>query len=268
MHLPITALVISTYNREDSLKLCLESVLKQTVLPGEIIIADDGSGKKTEELINSFKKKTGIPILHIWQPDKGYQLARIRNKAFAAVTAEYIIQVDGDLILDKRFIADHLKMAAKNIFTSGTRAMLNPELTQQLLSGSVAINDVKKHGSKITKKYNAYRNLLLCEMLFRLNSSRKNYKHVLGCNMAFWKSDLETVNGYNETITGWGKEDNELAVRLQNAGVQLRLIKHAAVAYHLHHPTAILSSVPANEQLLEKAIEEKVIYVPLGLNAH
>lgn len=268
MKLPITSLVISTYNRENALQLCLDSVLLQTVLPDEIIIADDGSGKKTAELVNKFKKATGIRVIHVWQPDAGYQLARIRNKALAASKGEYIIQVDGDLVLDRHFIFDHLRMSRKKVFVSGTRAMLNPALTQQLLSGNIPIQSINKHRTQIMKKYNAWRNSSLCKLLYWGNRSKKNYKYVLGCNMAFWKTDLETVNGYNEAITGWGKEDNELAVRLQNAGVQLRLIKQAAVVHHLHHPTAILSSIPSNEELLNKAIKEKVIYVPMGLNAH
>jgi glycosyltransferase involved in cell wall biosynthesis len=266
--LPVTSLIISTYNRDDALQLCLNSVLMQTVLPDEIIIADDGSGKKTHDLVLDYKKKTRIPLKHVWQPDDGYQLARIRNKAFAESAGEYIIQVDGDLILEQHFISDHLNLAKKNVFVSGTRAMLDAGLTGQLLSGNISINHINKYGNQVIKRYNTYRNIPLAKLLYWINQSRKNYKYVLGCNMAFWKTDLETVNGYNEAITGWGKEDNELTVRLQNAGVQLRLIKHAAVVYHLHHPTAILTSVPANEQLLEKAIREKVIYVPLGLNAH
>ena len=266
--MPTVSLVISTFNREDALALCLDSVLGQSVLPEEILVADDGSARKTELLVNSYQKLSRVSLHHVWQPDEGYQLARIRNKAFARAKGEYIIQVDGDLILEKHFIKDHLRLATKNIFTSGTRVMLDAELTRRLLTREIEARDILQHKAHIGKKYNAWRNLTLSKLLYHLNSSPKNYKYVLGCNMAFWKKDLITVNGYNEAITGWGKEDNELAVRLQNAGVKLRLLKHAAVAYHLHHPTAILTSVPANEQLLLKAIKEKVIYVPMGYNAH
>jgi glycosyltransferase involved in cell wall biosynthesis len=263
-----TSLVISTYNREDALALCLESVVNQSLLPGEIVIADDGSRENTAALVKDFASRSKIPVQHIWQPDNGYQLARIRNKAFVASKGDYIVQIDGDLILHPEFISDHVRLAEKNIFTSGTRTMLDAELTGWLLSGKISPTDIHKYPTHITKKYNAVRNILLSKILFSLNSSSKNYKYVLGCNMAFWKKDLEKVNGYNEAITGWGKEDNELAVRLQNAGIKLRLIKHAAITWHLHHPTANLTSVPANEQILIKAIREKVVYVPQGYNSH
>ena len=39
-------LIITTYNWPESLLLVIESVKRQTILPDEVIIADDGSIKK------------------------------------------------------------------------------------------------------------------------------------------------------------------------------------------------------------------------------
>ena len=47
-----TSLIISTYNRSDALEICVKSVLRQSLLPDEIIIADDGSKEDTRELIH------------------------------------------------------------------------------------------------------------------------------------------------------------------------------------------------------------------------
>ncbi|MEO5947892.1 MAG: glycosyltransferase, partial [Chitinophagaceae bacterium] len=120
------SICVSTYNRPDALLLCIESLLKQSYLPNEIIIGDDGSGSETAELIALFQHKTNIPILHVWQPDEGYRLAACRNKSFAAAKGEYIIQIDGDVILHKHFVADHLRMAKSGTFVSGSRVLLTP----------------------------------------------------------------------------------------------------------------------------------------------
>ena len=45
------SLIISTYNRKEALELVLISVLKQQVLPNEVLIADDGSSDNTKQLI-------------------------------------------------------------------------------------------------------------------------------------------------------------------------------------------------------------------------
>ena len=58
---------------------------------------------------------------------------------------------------------------------------------------------------------------------------------VRSCNLAVWREDMLRVNGYNEDIVGWGREDSELALRLMNSGVKKRAAKLAALAYHLWH---------------------------------
>ena len=50
------SLLIATYNWPEALELCLKSVLHQKVLPGEVIIADDGSREETRNLIQGFQK--------------------------------------------------------------------------------------------------------------------------------------------------------------------------------------------------------------------
>ena len=107
------SLIISTYNRPDALDVVLLSVSKQTVLPDEIIIADDGSTEATANVISKWNDSSLLPlkIKHIWQDDDGFRLAMIRNKAIAASESDYIIQIDGDAFIHPRFIQDHLKAA-------------------------------------------------------------------------------------------------------------------------------------------------------------
>jgi glycosyltransferase involved in cell wall biosynthesis len=266
MKFPSCSLVVSTYNRPDALELCLESIFRQKQLPGEIVVADDGSGPETRELIDAMQAKSPVPIVHVWQPDDGYQLARIRNRAFAAAKGDYIIQLDGDLVLESHFVLDHLAMARPGAFFSGSRTMVDEALTGRLLRKEVTPDEIPRHRQHLGKRHNAVRSVLLRNLSYLFQRSRRNYKYVLGCNMAFWKSDLVKVNGYNESFKGWGKEDNELAVRLLNAGLALRFIKFGAVVYHLYHKVADLSAVPANEEKLLQAIAQGVTFVPAGMN--
>ena len=53
--------------------------------------------------------------------------------------------------------------------------------------------------------------------------------------MAFFKTDLLKVNGYDEAFEGWGREDDDIAHRLYRAGVAVRDIRFAAVCFHLWH---------------------------------
>ena len=80
---PKTTLFLTTYNWHEALSLCLNSIFKQTILPNEIIIADDGSKKSTKDVIDNFRSTSSIPIIHCWQEDKGFRLNKIRNKAIS-----------------------------------------------------------------------------------------------------------------------------------------------------------------------------------------
>ena len=54
--LPRTSIVVSTYNWPEALELTVRSILKQTVLPDEIVIADDGSGEETKKAIERLQR--------------------------------------------------------------------------------------------------------------------------------------------------------------------------------------------------------------------
>ncbi len=261
------SLLISTYNWPGALQLCLMSVAAQSVLPTEVVIADDGSTAETTVLLQTIQQQFPVPVKHIWHPDEGFRLAAIRNKGIAACTQNYIIQIDGDLILHPHFIADHLQFRRKACFVTGSRVMLSENSTN-LLIGNKSI-DLKKWGGNKTNFFNGVRSRFVSRLLAkRYKIGGKHRFYVKGCNMAFWKPDLVAVNGYNEAFTGWGREDSELAIRLINAGVKKQFIKMGAVCYHLHHKLAARALEPRNVELMEQAINEKEKWTETGLNQY
>lgn len=252
MHNPSVSLIVSTYNWPEALNLCLMSILEQTVMPFEVIIADDGSAAATAELIASYQQRFKIPLIHVWQEDNGFQLSKIRNKAIAKAAGDYIIQADGDLILEKHFIKDHLCFSQPGTFVSGTRVQMSPQLSSKLIhSGNIKVSSFSKG---ITNFSNGIRISLLRNFLAERYRS-KDPAYVRGCNMAFWKTDLLKVNGYNESIVGWGREDSELAIRLINSYVKKRILKFGAVTFHIYHPEAKRQNLSANDTILGDAIK-------------
>lgn len=218
---PKITLLISTYNWESALSRVLEGVSKQTVLPDEVVIADDGSRPETAKLIENIKSHFPVPILHVWHEDKGFRKTIILNKAIASSTGDYIIQIDGDTVPEKHFIQDHIEILHEGNFVCGSRVLLLP-------NGSVQ----KTH----------YVNLVRSSILRRLYSAypfKFSEKHVRGCNLAFWKKDFLAVNGYNEDITGWGHEDRELVYRLLFSGIKERRLKFGGVNKHIYHDHSV-----------------------------
>ena len=83
------SLIISTYNWPRALYLCLDSVMQQTVMPSEILIADDGSGMSTRDVVKHFENISPVPVRHIWHEDNGFRLAAIRNKMLGFIFQQY-----------------------------------------------------------------------------------------------------------------------------------------------------------------------------------
>ena len=266
--LPGCALIISTYNWPGALNLCLKSVLLQTHMPDEVIIADDGSNEETKQLIEEYKELLPGVLIHIWQPDEGFQLARIRNRAIAAAKSEYIIQIDGDLILHRDFVSDHLYLAKQNYFITGSRLLLSEPITKKLIEAeSIAINT----GVAIRSRniFNGFRIGFIRRFLankYKVRGTNKYY--VKGCNMSFWRKDLLHVNGYNEMYKGWGREDSDIAIRLMNSGINKKFIKMGAIAYHLYHHEANRNREEKNTEMMMETIKGKVKHCEKGVSQY
>lgn len=259
----LVSLLISTYNWKEALSLCLYSVFAQTVKPYEILIADDGSREDTRQLIEKMREKTDIPIVHVWHEDKGFRLSAIRNRSIEKAKGDYIIQIDGDIILDRYFIADHLELAEKGYFVCGSRVLLGRMYTTRLLRGIERYPAALKQS--VSFMLNAFRSRILRHYLAG-RYARRSMLSIRGCNMAFWKEDLLRVNGYNEALEMWGQEDVEISYRLLHAGVQKKQLKMGGVQFHLYHKFASRENLEYHEQVLQKVIDGKIIWCENGIN--
>lgn len=262
---PTSTIIVSTYNWATALELCLKSIANQTILPNEVVVADDGSRQDTTDLINKMKKTFPCQLIHVWHEDLGFRLAAIRNKAISRATSDYIIQIDGDIIMEKHFIEDHLNFSRIDCFVSGSRVTMSKELSYKILENkeiNISLNSqgIGNHlnGIRIKAFWSYYR--------FRYRNDDPYY--VKGCNMAFWRDDLIAVNGYNEDMTGWGREDSEIAARLINIGRRRQFFKFGAVEYHIYHSFNDRGREPINVNILNDAIEYKITYCKNGLNKY
>jgi len=254
------SLIISTYNWPEALDLVLKSVLRQTTMPSEVIIADDGSKAETRLLVEDYKKIFSVPLIHVWQEDIGFRLATIRNKAISNSNFPYIIQIDGDVILNKNFIKDHLIFAKPNQYLFGSRVNIKEKKLPELFEDkNVNLNFFT---SKIGKRFRALR--LPIFNLF-ISKNHEVSKKLRGCNISYWKSDVLKINGYNEDFIGWGGEDYEFIHRLHLSGVVGKRIKHAAIVYHIYHKESSKENCYKNAEVQQKSFESGNFVVPNGI---
>ena len=263
---PSCSLLISTYNWPEALEVTIYSVFAQSRLPDEIIVCDDGSAATTKEVIDRLKKLSKVPVIHVWQPDEGFQLARIRNKGLAIAGGAYILQIDGDIILHKHFVRDHLLQAAKNRFYSGNRFYLSPAVSKNILDHRMAsVRFVPGFSKNVIRQL---RIPALQKLYARYYHWEKEYQYILGCNMGFWREDILGINGYDEAFEGWGSEDTEMAFRLINRGIKLTFIRFGAIQYHLYHEEAKKENSEKNYARAFKSRDNKSTWCQSGADQY
>lgn len=265
-------MIVLTYNWPQALRLVLESVQRQSRLPDEVIVVDDGSGADTAALMAGLIADFPVPLRHLWQEDIGFRAARCRNLGIAATSAHYVILIDGDMLLHRDFVADHLALARPGRFLQGGRIKLNERATAEVLAGKRQPSyapwaPADFHSFDATRRLYAFRQ----PWLARWKSAHPGGR-VMSCNMSFWRQDLLRVNGFDEAMQGYGTEDRELAVRLVNAGVAKHPLKWAALAFHLEHhsraqPDVDDALLPNNRRLLE-CQQRGAVRCAQGLDGH
>ncbi len=263
MSYPRCTLVTPTYNWPEALELLLLSTMNQSVLPNEVIIADDGSRDDTKQLIASFQKEFPVPLIHIWHQDIKNRKPSIMNQAIARANFDYIVEIDGDIIMNKHFIEDHLSFAKKGYYLFGSRVNIQEKLLPKLFAKKIIhfnffSKDIKKRGRTIRIPF----------LMNFAKSVDQRSKKLRGCNMSFWKEDFIKVNGFNESLVGWGIDDSEMIQRLHNIGIKGKRLKFAGIAYHIYHKEQSKSHFAINDEIEKETTKKKLTFIEKGINQY
>ena len=257
------SVIVATYNRVDALNLVLQSLETQGDRNFEVIIADDGSRKDTQEFITHYASTSKLAIKHVWHEDKGFRLALIRNLATAAATGEYLIFLDGDCIVQPDFVARHRELAQKGFLITGSRVLLNEKLTQELIAS--AHWDYKLFCSKLLEYRLSGGINKYWPLKFKFgNGTWRDYKkfvwrRIKGCNLACWKADALAINGFDETMTGWGHEDADFVFRMQHQHIQRKSGSWSTEVLHLFHKMNDQSNAAENARRVREKILAKAM---------
>jgi glycosyltransferase involved in cell wall biosynthesis len=279
----LVSLVISTYNRSDALLAVLNGLELQTDRNFEVVVADDGSRPEHVNAVIGSAAARNLRIAHVWHPDAGFTVSRIRNRGVAASTGQYIIFIDGDCVPEVDFIVRHKRLAQRGCFINGSRVLLSRELSSRVLTGSEQICGrscwywVRQRVLGQANKLTGF--VRLPDLAFRIRPDF-SWKGIRGCNMGVWRSDFEHIDGFDESFVGWGHEDADLVVRLHNNGVMRKNGFCATEVFHLWHEEAarhqesqnakrVLERFVANETQPElgygqKRLDDDVVITRLG----
>ena len=266
----LITVVITTYNRPDALAAVVEAMFVQTDQCFEIIIADDGSTANTRQCIEALRTRAPVPLRHLWQPDQGFRAAMARNSGIRAARGDYIVFLDGDCVPQRDFIGQHRKLAQRGYLVTGSRVLLSRTLTERVLAEHLDLTSTgafRKIGYRLRGHTNKVLQLLVKLPDIGRERSHFTFRRIKSCNMGVWRSDLDTVNGFDESFCGWGHEDTDLVVRLFNAGVMRKYGSFATEVMHLWHPEEKRDQASSNKHVVLERQADKTIEAAIGLHS-
>lgn len=265
------SVIFTTYNHPVWLEKVLWGYTLQTFKDFEVIVADDGSGEETAELIKRMQKEVNYPIQHVWHEDDGFQKCVILNKAIVASKGEYLVFTDGDCIPRHDFLQTHYDKRQPNHFLSGGLIRLPMELSKKITKDDILSQKIfdKNWLEEQGLKKDFLKNLKLTKKEATagfMNKVTPTTPSWNGHNASTWREIVLKVNGFDERMQ-YGGQDREFGERLVNLGVKPKQIRYSTICLHLDHSRgyARKESIEKNRNIRKHTQKNKIHWTPFGI---
>ena len=264
--IPTCSIIVSVYNDLEALRLIIDILLRQSMRPQEIIVAEDAQHESIKTYLQSLQNDK---IVHISQPDKGWQKEKILNRAIGVASGEYLIFIDGDCVPYPDFVESHLALAKKNSALCGRRSEPGERFSTLLRKQILSLQDFKKQyfynffalWRDDIRHYDEGIDLGYNSLLFKLlHKIARKETHIVGCNWSCYKEDIVRINGFDEDFTmPTHGEDSDIERRLRHFGIQMHSCRNAAVVVHLYHEKIFNTEISKQAQKIMQS--KKDIFV-------
>jgi GT2 family glycosyltransferase len=263
-----TAFVVLTYNRSDALLAVLRALAPQCARGDVVVVADDGSRPEQVEALRRGLPPFACPVRHVWHPDVGFTAARARNLGAAHAGADYVVFLDGDCVPGPRFAAGHGRLAQPGHFVNGSRVLLSEQLSSRVLQSRVHLHQLNWADwlrLRAAGDVNKLTHLLYWPGAPGRVQAGFAWHGIRSCNFGLWYRDLEAVNGFDETFSGWGHEDADLVLRLHRQGCRRKNGFLATEVFHLWHPENSRAAEAGNRDRVEQRMRSQRVRAEAGL---
>lgn len=248
--------VVATYEWPEALDAVLRGLADQSERDFEVVVADDGSGPATAEVVERWG------VRHVRQDDEGYRLARVRNLGAREARGDYLVFIDGDVIPRRHFVRAMRQAAVPSWFLAGKRLELDRGLSKRVLSEGVPIQRWSLPHWAV--HYERARPLWALTPRDRRRPGRDGVPEFVphadgyGFLLGVSRADFERVNGYDARYAGWGGEDVDIALRLRRAGLRCGWAGPQSTLLHLWHETRKPGTRPNDALLAETRAADRV----------
>jgi glycosyltransferase involved in cell wall biosynthesis len=232
------SVIVSTYNEPDRLAFVLAALGRQTRLPDEVLVADDGSGPESASVVRHWQAKLGFRCEHVWHEDSGFRKWAISNEAVRRSSGDWLIFIDGDSIPHREYVRDHLLDSTRGDVLCGRRVKLGPTLTNRVTLAMVESGELESIfgpallGGLFSSNQRMALGLRLPRWL--AHAMHPFPRKLMGVNFSLSRRAFEAVNGWDEEWPG-RRGDRDLDLRLNRGGFRYAALMQRGIVYHLYH---------------------------------
>jgi GT2 family glycosyltransferase len=198
---PRISVIVCSYNGARTIRDCCEGLARVIYPDYEVIVVDDGSTDATAAIAGEYDVRL------IRTPNRG--LSNARNTGLAAATGDIVAYIDDDAYPDPHW----LTYLAAAFLGSSHAGVGGPNIAPEG-DGPIAECVSRSPGGPV--------HVLLTD---------REAEHIPGCNMAFRKSCLEAIGGFDPRFRTAG-DDVDICWRLRDRGWTLGFHAGAMVWHH------------------------------------
>jgi glycosyltransferase involved in cell wall biosynthesis len=242
------SVIVATYEWPEALDVVLHALAEQRGDPFSVVVADDGSGEATAEVVDRWRAR--LDLEHVWQPNEGFLKGRLLNRASLAAGGDYLLFLDGDCVPRAGFVSAVRRAALEGWFVASKRLNLSPGLTDRVLGGSLPVWRWASWRWLVAAPrelaISHHRHVNRPGVLFSLRDRRRPWRpsqpdfrppyNGYGYAFGVFRADFERVNGFDMRFCGWDGEDVDIADRLRSGGIRCGWPGPDASVLHLWHP--------------------------------
>jgi glycosyltransferase involved in cell wall biosynthesis len=202
------SIIIPIFNRPDELDELLYCIEKQTFTDFEVLVVEDGSTLKCDNIVDKFQSK--FKVKYFFKENGGQGFAR--NYGMERANGDYFIILDSDALLEPNYLATVLHgIIDQSIDLFGGPDRDHPSFSPIQKAISYSMTSFFTTGGIRGKKDNLGGTF-----------------HPRSFNMGFSRKLYETIGGFKITRMG---EDIEFSIRALRAGFKSALLPEAYI-YH------------------------------------
>jgi GT2 family glycosyltransferase/MoaA/NifB/PqqE/SkfB family radical SAM enzyme len=240
----LTSIVIPMKNQWGYTKLCLDSIVRYTDIPFELIVVDNGSETSAMDRLKKWRGNNPKVGLKYVRSEKNLGFAKGCNEGIKLTRGDFVVILNNDTLVTPGWLAGLLKPLAIDEGVGITGPMSN------FVSGSQMVDNSPLHFPDPDKV--DFGRLAAYSGEFR-NSYKETYGEtdcIIGLCMAMRRGMIETIGGFDGRFYPGNFEDDDFSIRTRLAGYKLLICRDTFI-YHFGSRTFANERIDYNNALKE-----------------